>query len=176
MASAGASEAVPVPVTPDAQAKLPFGEGSRGAAEADSAEGSYLADDSDASSQTSGEDTVRAPANSPVRLSSKAAAQSAAEQQFWHILANVITEDAHRVWLSTEKEMQRFRALLQARGGAMARVKQARAQQERLQALLAQQMAAPVNSELQLPPTTLLAAAAHVAAVRSSCGSTVASC
>lgn len=87
------------------------------------------------------------------------AKRSATERQFWQGIAEVVDGNAYGVWLIVEKQIQQFHSLLRARAAAVARNKGLKEQQLQLQALLEQQMAAPINAELQLT-TTLLAAAA----------------
>lgn len=96
----------------------------------------------------------------PSTKSKAEATRSAKEREFWQGLAKVVDGNAYSVWLAVEKQMQQFHAVLRARAAAVARNEGLKAQQLQLQSLLEQQMAAPINAELQLPTTTLLAAAA----------------
>lgn len=81
---------------------------------------------------------------------------------FWDSLAQCIDADTHSVWIGVEKHMERLCAALQARDAARARNKDLEAQHTQLHALLREQMAAPINAELRIPPTLLLAAASTV--------------
>ena len=87
------------------------------------------------------------------------AKRSASERQFWKELAQVVDGDAYGVWRAVEKQMQQFHSLLRARAAKVARNEGLKAQHSQLQILLEQQMAAPINAELQLPTTRLATAA-----------------
>ena len=78
------------------------------------------------------------------------------EQEFWHRMSSVISDKGTRVWGVLEKQLEKYRDLLQDRAASLSDVESLQHQNTELRALLNQYLSSRINSELVVPPTVLI--------------------
>ena len=78
------------------------------------------------------------------------------EQEFWGRMSQVIGDKGTRVWGVLEKQLEKYRDLLQERSSSLSDVESLQHQNSELRALLNQYLSSRINSELQVPPTVLI--------------------
>ena len=78
------------------------------------------------------------------------------EQEFWLRLSRVINDKGTRVWGVLEKQLEKYRDLLQDRASSLSDVESLQHQNTELRTLLNQYLGSRINSELVIPPTVLI--------------------
>ncbi|GAX84384.1 hypothetical protein CEUSTIGMA_g11806.t1 [Chlamydomonas eustigma] len=78
------------------------------------------------------------------------------EQEYWMRMSNVINEKGTRVWGILEKQLEKYKGLLQERSASLSEVESLQHQNTELRALLNQYLSSRINSELVIPPTVLI--------------------
>lgn len=86
--------------------------------------------------------------------SSRRAAE--AEREFWERMSNIVGDKGSRVWSVLEKQMEKYRDLLQSRSQGLGEVESLQHQNNELRALLNQYLGSRINGELVIPPTVLI--------------------
>jgi dynein regulatory complex protein 1 len=88
--------------------------------------------------------------------SEKRARKKKKEIDFWHRLANVISERTSRVWAALEKDTRRYNALLEDRQATIDETTSLAQQNDELKVLLQEYLGSKINQDLVIPPTRLI--------------------